>query len=168
MAAVTAVFACAGFCRVSAAPATNATALLQKAYDAQCADIVAESWSQLTNTFSPDFSLHSDGATYTRDDVVNSLKQAAGKLRFGTCTTTVDSVTESSGVYITVMRQMLDGSQASHTFQIATGKRDMWVLVDGALLEQSSTSLWQTQSLDGRVVEQSGVVPTPAPTTSPQ
>ncbi len=150
------------------AQVTPATARVQAAYDAQCADIMHADWAALTNTFSPTFVMDQNGQTYSRDQVVSSVKQAiAHGLKFTGCTTSIDSVTQSNGVTIVVMRQTIDAAQGPHTLVIASGKRDMWTPQGTALVETSSLPLWATDSADGRIIQQSGNVPSPAPSLSP-
>ncbi len=148
-----------------AAPAVSgaSTARVQAAYDAQCADIVRGDFDDFARTLSPNFTAHAEGQTYTRDDVVASLKSASASVTVTACTTTVASVTQSGGVLIAVVRQLLDGTHAGQPFELASGKRDMWSAGGGALIETSSTALWSTTSVNGQIVQQSGLVPSPPP-----
>ncbi len=152
-------------CAGPASPAVSGASAsgVQAAYDAQCADIVRGDFEDFARTLSPSFTAHVEGQTYSRDDVVTSLERASTSVTLTRCTTTVDSVTQSNGVFIALVRQLVDGTHGNQPFELASGKRDMWSAGSDALIETSSTALWSTTSVNGQIVQQSGLVPSPPP-----
>lgn len=146
---------------------TGQSARVQAAYDTQCADIVRGNFDDFSKTLSPVYMAHVQEQTLSRDDVLAQMKRIAGTVTFDKCTTTVDSATVSAGVIVAVARRVLDGSQSGTPFEVASGSRDMWTPNGNALQETSSTSIWSTISVNGQIVQQSGIVPTPTPTSTP-
>jgi hypothetical protein len=145
-----------------AAPSAD-DARVEAVYDTQCADIMHADWDALESTFSPDFTLHSGGSTYTRDEIVSSAKNLAGSVALTKCSASIDSTSETNGVIIVVMRQVVDGTHGTDAFEVSSGWRDMWSPRGSSLLETSSTELWRTVSLNGQIVQQSGAVPSASP-----
>lgn len=160
------ILACGTAAGATAAPA--GTAQFQAEYDAQCTDLVSENWTALESTFSPNFVADNNGSTVSRADIISGLKMAATHgFKVTTCTSTVDSVTENSGVYIVLVRQTLDAMQGSKKYEIVSGRREMWTQANGQLAETSSLPLWRTVSVDGQIIQQTGTVPSPGPSATP-
>lgn len=149
------------------AQSNGIAAKVRAAYAAQCAALVRGDFAAFERTFSPDFMLHEEGQTIALDAVVAVLRNAFAQVRLTRCTTSVDSETQVSGVTIAIVRQFIDGSQVApggvEPFELASGKRDMWLPSGSGVLEVSSSSLWETERVNGEIVNQSGDVPSPAP-----
>lgn len=142
-------------------------AKVRAAYAAQCSALVHGDFDAFGRTFSPEFMMHEEGQTFALDVVVTNLRNAFAQVHLTRCTTTIDSATQASGVTIAIVRQLIDGSQVTpqgvEPFELASGKRDMWVPSGGSVLEMSSSSLWETERVNGEIVHESGDVPSPAP-----
>lgn len=148
---------------VFAAAQGDATATVQTAYDAQCAAILHADWNALSNTLAPGFTLSAGGTTYTRAQVIAAAQGTANRITLTKCATTVDSATSQNGTIVAVTRQTVDGTHGTDAFEIATGWRDLWSEQGSDVLESSSTQLWQTVTVNGNVVQQTGTAPTPQP-----
>lgn len=150
------------------------TARVQTAYEGQCADVMAGDFAAFQNTLSPDFTGSINGETVTRDEVVTSLKGSAASIKLTKCVTTIDSLQQSGDAIIVTIHQLLDGiateAQGTAPIEIAAGKRDMWTSVGNALVQTSSLSVWTTTSVNGEIVQQTGIPPSapPLPTPSPK
>lgn len=146
---------------------TAQTAQMQTAYDAQCADIVRGDFDDFAKFLSPAYTAHMEGQTLSRDEVIAQMKSIAGEVTVTKCSTTVNSVTESAGALVVTVQRVLDGSQSSTPFEIVSGDRDIWTTAADGPKEASSTLIWATTSVNGQIVRQSGIVPTPTPAAPP-
>ncbi|MHB8432767.1 MAG: hypothetical protein ACYC8W_01215 [Candidatus Tyrphobacter sp.] len=165
--AVAVLLLASGAGQASQAAGGASTSRVQAAYDAQCVDLLRGDFADFARTLSPSFTAHVEGQTYSRDQVVTSLKSASSSITLTKCTTSVDSVTQSNDVLIALVRQLVDGTHGNQPFELASGKRDMWSGASTVLIETSSTALWSTTSINGQIVQQSGLVPSPLPQETP-
>lgn len=143
------------------------TARVQAAYDGQCSDLMRGDFTSFQRTLSPNFTGEMDGHTVTRDAVVTNLRNAASTISLSKCVTTIDSVQQSEGAFITIVHQLIDGTLTSadgtDPIEIAAGKRDIWTSDGNALVLTSSRSIWSTVTVNGQIVQQSGTPPSASP-----
>lgn len=155
----------------SQAASGSLQARVQAAYDAQCKDLVADDFAAFTKTLNPNFSASVDGRTVTRDDVVLQLQAFAAQGRVGKCSTTVESVQESSNVIIATVSQHISGTLSDGTqtapVEIDFGKRDMWSDDPGGLEQTTSVNLWSLTYVNGQLRSQTGTPPSTPPLTVP-
>ncbi|MGH7736816.1 MAG: hypothetical protein ACREMP_02930 [Candidatus Tyrphobacter sp.] len=149
------------------APTADQTPGVQALYSAQCADLLAGNWDAFESTLSPNFVAHVGGSSYSRDQIIGFEKSARAQASFTACTATVDSATLENGVVIAIARHDVVATASGHAITLGDGTRDMWTPQGASYVETSSTQTWSTVTVDGRVVHQSGDVPSPSPSGSP-
>jgi hypothetical protein len=149
-------------------PSANAalTTRMQGIYDAQCNDVVRGNFDAFSQTMSPKFTTSIQGETVTRDDVVLRLKAFAAQVHLTSCATQIESAQQVGNVVIAVVRQTITGTAHGSSVEIDGSKRDLWAENADGLAQTSSSVIWQSSYVNGKLARQTGTPPTPAPATS--
>jgi hypothetical protein len=151
---------------VNADSASDLQTQLTAAYQNQCKLFEASNMDDFAKTLTPDFvGTDPEGKKETRDQTMADMKAVLDGIEITACHFTFTNVQMIGGYAVATLTASFDGTaQGSAPLYVVSRSTDTWTEINGVWLEKASTTLEQTVTVSGKVVQHSGNPPaSPAP-----